>query len=192
MENPAVKDARSKKIIFLSHCCLNQNARVRGLAFAPGVVRPLIDHLLKKDIGIYQMTCPEVTFFGTLRWGQVKKQFDTPMFRAHCQRLVDEILDQVMDYKRGGYEILGFVLMDGSPVCGLDTIPVTADENEDLGGMVWYTPQQSLVEGQGVFAEALKRSAAERGFDDIPFISYPEIDDPALLEKAFSQIEALF
>jgi predicted secreted protein len=192
MENQAVKDARSKKIIFLSHCCLNQNARIRGLAFSPGVVRPLIEYLLTQDVGIYQMTCPEVTFMGTLRWGQVKRQFDTPYFRAHCQKLSDQILDQVEDYRKGGYSILGFVMLDGSPVCGLDTIPVSLNENEDLGGMVWYMPQQKLTAGQGVFAEILKNSAIQRGFNDLPFISYPEKDDPVLLEEAFSRIKALF
>lgn len=192
MENPAVRDARSKKIIFLSHCCLNQNARIRGLAFAAGVVRPLIDYLLAQDVGIYQMTCPEVTFMGTLRWGQVKKQFGTPMFRAHCQKLANEILDQIEDYRQGGYAILGFIMMDSSPVCGLDTIPVSADENEDLGGMVWYSPQQKIIPGQGVFAEILKKSTAQRGFTDIPFISYPEVDDQTLLDQAFTKIRVLF
>lgn len=192
MENPAVKDARSKKMIFLSHCCLNQNARIRGLAFTAGAVRPLIDYLLTQDVGIFQMTCPEVTYWGTLRWGQVKKQFDTPMFRAHCQKLADEIFDQIEDYRKGGYTILGFVMMDSSPVCGLDTIPVSADEGEDLGGMVWYTPQQKIIPGQGVFAEILKKSAAQRGFTDIPFISYPEVDDQSLLDQSFAKISALF
>lgn len=192
MENPSVKDARSKKIIFLSHCCLNQNARVRGLAFTPGAVRPLIEYLLTKDVGIFQMTCPEVTFMGTLRWGQVKKQFDTPMFRAHCQKIVDQILDQMDNYRSGGYSILGFVMMDASPVCGLDTIPVAEDEDEDLGGMIWYMPRQKIEAGQGVFAEILKENVRRRGYSEIPFISYPEVADEALIKQAFARIQALF
>ena len=60
MEHPAVRDSRSGKIIFLSHCCLNQNAKVRGIARYPGAIRPLVELLLEHGVGIYQMPCPEM------------------------------------------------------------------------------------------------------------------------------------
>ena len=59
MEHPKVSDNRSKKIIFLCHCCLNQNAKVRGIASYPGAITPLISMLLEEGIGMIQMPCPE-------------------------------------------------------------------------------------------------------------------------------------
>ncbi|MEI8131104.1 MAG: CD3072 family TudS-related putative desulfidase [Leptolinea sp.] len=192
MENPAVHDSRSKKLVFLSHCCLNQNARMRGLADYPGVVKPLLEYLIAQDVGIYQMACPEVAYFGTQRWGQVKEQFDTPMFRTHCQKLVDQILDQVEDYIHGGYTILAFIMMDGSPVCGMNRIPVAKNEGEQLGGMIWYMPQQKHADGQGVFTETLIESITRRGLKEIPFVGYPTGEENGLPVDDFAKIKALF
>jgi predicted secreted protein len=192
LENLSVHDKRSKKIVLLSHCCLNQNARMRGLADSPGVIQPLIEFLLAQDVGIYQMTCPEVMYFGTQRWGQVKEQFDTPMFRAHCQKLADQILDQVEDYLHGGYSILGFIMMDGSPVCGMNRIPVAKNEGEQLGGMVWYLPEQKYTDGQGVFTETLKESITKRGMKEIPFVGYPTGEEVNDTVNHFEKIKALF
>ena len=80
-------DSRGGKVIFVSHCILNQNAKVRGIAVFPGAVRPVVDLLLDHGIGIYQMPCPEMTYLGALRWGQVRDQYDSPMFRRHCRAL---------------------------------------------------------------------------------------------------------
>ncbi len=40
----SLQDARSGKLVFLSHCILNQNACVRGLASQPAVVCEMVDH----------------------------------------------------------------------------------------------------------------------------------------------------
>jgi len=165
---------------------------MRGLADYPGVVKPLLEYLIAQDIGIYHMTCPEITYFGTQRWGQVKEQFDTPMFQTHCQKLVDQILDQVEDYIHGGYSILGFIMMDGSPVCGMKRIPVAKNEGEQLGGMIWYMPQQKYADGQGVFTKTLIESIARRGLQEIPFVSYPTGEVNGLPVEDFEKIKGLF
>jgi hypothetical protein len=69
----SLQDARSGRLIFLSHCLLNQNACVRGLASQPAVIRDLVDLLLAYDIAFYQMPCPEVTYIGSMRWGAGEK-----------------------------------------------------------------------------------------------------------------------
>ena len=60
------------------------------------------------------MPCPEMTYTGTMRWGHVKVQYDSPMFRRHYQRLADQVMDQAEDYRRNGYKVLGFVMVDGT------------------------------------------------------------------------------
>ena len=48
--HPKVADKRSEKIIFLTHCVLNQNAKVRGIAKDPGAITPLINFFLEEGI----------------------------------------------------------------------------------------------------------------------------------------------
>lgn len=45
MEHPRVRDNRSGKVLFVSHCCLNQNAKLRGIAKYPGAIQPLVELL---------------------------------------------------------------------------------------------------------------------------------------------------
>ena len=173
----SVEDERSKKIMFVSHCLLNQNAKVRGIAKFPAANRQMVDLLLDNDIAIFQMPCPEMELLGPMRWGMVKAQYSTLMFRDHCHELAKKVIRMVVEYRRAGYEILGFVMIDGSPVCGLNSTPVPADENQMWGGMVWYTPKQRFAAEQGVYCEELQKEAIAHGIDDLPYASFPEADE---------------
>ena len=51
----SMEDKRAGKLLFLSHCMLNQNACVRGLASQPAVIREIVDLALDNDVAIYQM-----------------------------------------------------------------------------------------------------------------------------------------
>ena len=64
-----LRDERGKKVIYLSHCLLNENTRYLGGAFRKAGVDELIDELQKKGIGIVQMKCPEQK-----TWGGVLKR----------------------------------------------------------------------------------------------------------------------
>jgi predicted secreted protein len=191
MENPVVKDKRSEKVIFLSHCCLNQNAKVRGIAHYPGAIFPLVELLLKEGIGIYQMTCPEMTYMGNMRWGMVQDQYDNPMFRRHCQRLAEMVVDQAQNYLQCGYKVLGFVMMDGSPVCGLNLTPKPSNPEELWGGMTWYIPEQVNVPGKGNYCEILQDELKNRGLESLPFVAIPESEEVGKLDVALLQIKKL-
>jgi predicted secreted protein len=185
----SVEDARAGKIIFVAHCLLNQNAKVRGIARYPAAVRPIIDLLLDNDIAIYQMPCPEMLYLGAMRWGQVKPQYDSPMFRRHCRRLAEEVLDQLEDYRRCGYRVPGFLLTDGSPVCGLKKTPVPAEDGLPWGGMVWSIPAQRFAGEPGVFSEVLQEEAARRKCKDILYLSFPEVDEAGRMEETLEEIK---
>jgi predicted secreted protein len=184
-------DARGGQIMFISHCILNQNAKVRGIAVYPGAVKPVIELLLDAGVAIYQMPCPEMTYLGALRWGQVRDQYNSPMFRRYCQGLASQVLEQVVEYRRGGYKILGFIMVDGSPVCGLKKTPQSAVEGQVWGGMTRYVPTQHFVCGQGVFCEILRAEAERLGLADIPFVSTPEAPDAGSFEEALKSIGEL-
>ncbi|MEA1929046.1 MAG: hypothetical protein U9N73_12640 [Candidatus Auribacterota bacterium] len=185
----STEDARAGKIIFVAHCLLNQNAKVQGIARYPAAVRPIIDLLLDNDIAIYQMPCPEMLYLGAMRWGQVKPQYDSPMFRRHCRRLAEEVLDQLEDYRRCGYHVPGFLLTDGSPVCGLKKTPVPAEDGSTWGGMVWSVPAQRFAGESGIFTEELKAEADRRNCKDIIYLSFPEVDEAGRLEETLEEIK---
>jgi len=189
MEHPAVKDERGGTIILLSHCCLNQNAKVRGLAQYPGAIKPLVSLLLEHGVGIYQMPCPETAYLGSMRWGQVKDQYDNPMFRRHCRQLAETVVDHVLNYRQNGYRVLGFVMVDGSPVCGLGHTP--RPKGQTLwGGMTWYLPESEHVRESGVFCEVLRDNLKQRDLGDIPFTAYPELEEFGSVEDTLAVIRA--
>ena len=152
-------DARSGKLIFVSHCILNQSAKVRGIAVFPGSVRPVVDLLLDHGVAIFQMPCPEMTYLGAMRWGQVRDQYDSPMFRRHCQNLADGVMEQALEYRRSGYQVLGFIMVDGSPVCGLKKTPQPAMEGQIWGGMPRYIPGAAFR----MWSRRVLRDTAGRG-----------------------------
>ncbi len=187
VENPNT-DSRAHRIAFVSHCVLNQNAKVGGIAQYPAAIRPVVGLLLEHDVGIYQMPCPEMLYLGTQRWSQVREQYNSPMFRHHLHGLATQILDQVEDYERSGYRVMCFIMIDGSPVCGLRKTPQPAQPGQVLGGMVRYLPETALADGPGVYCETLQAEAGRRGIDDVPFLSLPEVPGVGPMEEALAAI----
>jgi predicted secreted protein len=174
MIDESIRDARGGKLVFVSHCILNQNAKVRGLAGSPAAVMPVVELLLANGIGVYQMPCPEMSYLGAMRWGQVRDQYDSPMFRRACQAMAETIMEQVEEYSRAGYRVLAFLMIDGSPVCGLNMTPQPLSSDQLLGGMNWYLPQTHHIAGAGVYCQALQTEAQRRQLAHIPFIGIPE------------------
>ncbi len=70
-----LKDERSKRVIFVSHCLLNENTRYLGGAFRRGGVDELVDGFQQEGLGIYQMHCPEQR-----AWGGVLKRRLLPFY----------------------------------------------------------------------------------------------------------------
>jgi len=184
-------DARGRRIAFVSHCVLNQNAKVRGIAIHPAAIRPVVDLLLEHDVGIYQMGCPEMLYLGAMRWGHVKPQYDTPMFRRHLQGMAEQVADQAEDYVANGYRVLTFIMIDGSPVCGLGKTPQPAGEGQTWGGMHRYLPGSRLAAESGVFCTILRAEIERRGLGGIPFTALPEVPDIGSIEAALPRLAAL-
>jgi len=70
-----LKDERGKRVIFVSHCLLNENTRYLGGAFRLGCVDELLDNFQQEGLGIYQMRCPE-----QCAWGGVLKRHLLPVY----------------------------------------------------------------------------------------------------------------
>ena len=53
-------DGRSKTVVFLAHCILNQNARDRGAADFPAMMEPIVEFLREHKVGMIKMGCREL------------------------------------------------------------------------------------------------------------------------------------
>lgn len=153
---------RQKKIVIFAHCILNVNSKVEGLATYAGAMRSLITGFLDQGYGIIQLPCPEMTFCGIQRWGMSKNQYDHPIYRRHCQNILEPIVDQIQMYSKNGYTIDQIICIDGSPSCGLNLTYVGYQ-----GGLVHTeaSNRERLVEvaEKGVFIEELDKMLQRRG-----------------------------
>ena len=140
-------DERSRRVVLVSHCLLNQNVRYLGGAACPGVVAAAIDPFVREGCGLYQMPCPEQA-----AWGGVSKRFmllaygsrrrlSQPLHqvllavfgvytRWRYRRLARRVADHVADYRRCGYAVEQVVGVGDSPSCGVDH---TLDLRRSLG-----------------------------------------------------------
>ena len=145
-------DARSKTILFVAHCILNQNSISDGTAAYPGSVKPIIALLLESGIGIVQLPCPEMMCLGLDRGDKtgaaspvieentrIRKALEQETAVQKLNALVGPLVFQIMEYQKYGFDIRGIVGINRSPSCGVET---TSKNNHE-------------VAGQGIFMEAL-------------------------------------
>ncbi|MFW9999721.1 MAG: hypothetical protein ACFE9Q_10785 [Candidatus Hodarchaeota archaeon] len=132
-------DKRGKRIIYLSHCLVNQNLRFPGIAVESGAIQELIIPIIKNGIGIETLPCLE-----RLGWGGIKRKAFFkyyPMisrnigllkfsiiklflrmwlrkFKNLCKKEAKKVVLQMQDYLNSGYSILGIITSNDSPTCG--------------------------------------------------------------------------
>jgi predicted secreted protein len=131
-----LKDERGRKVIFLSHCLLNENTRYLGGAFRKAGIDELIDELQKEGIGIIQMKCPEQkTWGGVLKRemimgygisGTLLNTFRKPYMvfflwksRRSFRKIAKDVVSEIRDYINSGFDVVGIVGIKGSPSCGV-------------------------------------------------------------------------
>ncbi len=167
---------RAKKLILLSHCLLNVNAKVNGLARYKGAVAELISFLVDEGFGIIQLPCPEMGYWGIRRWGQVREQMNTPFFVRHCRQIFTPVLEQIIDYHRNGYRLAAIIGVDGSPSCGVSHTCSSASWGGELDN--WQTTAEimgelQMINAPGVFMEVISQALGENGIE-IPMLAVDE------------------
>lgn len=153
-------DQRSRRVIFVAHCILNQNAISDGTADDPAAHCEVIRLLLDAQMGIVEMPGPELCCLGLDRGDPLGAERpvvveNTRIRRAIQQRpealqmesLVRRVVHQIAEYNRNGFDIVGIVGMNRSPCCGVNT---TSDEDRDLAGQgVWIAAVQTALAEEG-------------------------------------------
>jgi predicted secreted protein len=185
-------DARGGRVVFLSHCLLNENVRYLGGAGRAGGVGEVAGRYLDAGVGICQMPCPEQR-----AWGGVLKRrmllaygsggtFRAPLARLMLRpftrytrgvyaRLARALARDIVDYRRSGIEVAGLVGIDGSPSCGVHTtldLPaaVAALTRCPAAGLDRRTLNEDIIAanvrpGEGMFIAALRRRLARAGIN---------------------------
>lgn len=173
-------DARSRTVVFVCHCLLNQNAKVEPLAHYPGAFEPLVRRLLDAGVGIAQLPCPELAHHGVARplGSDTVEQYDTPGYREVCRAIAAQTVGQVGAYQREGYPVACVLGVEGSPSCSVGQKPVL--ENDE----------RITVPGSGLLIEALQRAMAEVG-TDVPIVGIPESDEVGDIGAALQSVAAM-
>jgi predicted secreted protein len=191
-------DERGRRVVFVSHCLLNQDVRYLGGAWAAGIASDAVEQFIREGVGLYQMPCPEQA-----AWGGVMKRFILrfygaratwayrfrglllPVFRLYTRsvyrRLANRTARHIADYARSGLQVIGIVGVGASPSCGvLRTLNINrsldAVASFDLNGIDRQTfneraAQAFIVEGEGLYVKALRRQLRRRGLT-VPFLEH--------------------
>ena len=129
-----------QKIVIVSHCFLNDAAKLRNQDAADmeqerTKKRSFLKELLEQGIEVLQLPCPEFILYGCNRWGHAASQFDTPHFRQEARNMLLPIVMQLEEYAAypDRYDILGVYGINGSPSCGVD-YTYDGDWGGELGG----------------------------------------------------------
>jgi predicted secreted protein len=182
-------DARSKRVVFLSHCLLDENVRYLGGAFHGGAV-PEATELVASGVGICQMPCPEQRAWGGVRKPRMLRAYGLretrlyplrrPLFRLFVwytrlryRWLARRVVREIAQYRDAGVEVAALVGVGASPSCGVLTTLDLERSFELVAGCPLARIDRRLINeravaacrmpGEGLFMTALRRRLKRRG-----------------------------
>ena len=127
-------DGRSRRVVFLAHCLLNQNAISDGTAEVPAAHREILRLILDAQVSVAQMPCPELCCLGLDRGDvhgaerpvveentRIRRQLLLPENAQKLDALAEQAAGQVAEYLRHGFTVVGIIGTNRSPSCGVET-----------------------------------------------------------------------
>lgn len=171
------EDIRSKKFVFIPFCLICQAFQARGIVRYDwrGTIKPIVEELVKQDINLVQMPCPESQFGGYNKGLERNPNgievYDTPPFRELCDKLSSETIDMIKAILLNGYEIMAILGIEYSPSCAVN---------------YQYT-NKGTIRRRGIFIEILKNKLDKEGIE-IPFIGINRRG----IKKSLSEVKELF
>jgi predicted secreted protein len=162
-------DARSKKVILVAHCILNQNAKIDRCAHYPGAMREITQALLDAGIGIIQMPCPELLYLGLDR--QVEKDKETTIEseddrvgilmnkavpKVLCGKISYDLIYQIKQYQLNGFTVIGMLGINGSPTCGVETSWANGKETAENGILIKVFKDECSDQGVNIPIRGIK------------------------------------
>lgn len=148
-------DCRSKKVVLVSHCILNQNSISDGTADYPATNESVLKLLIQSKVGIIQMPCPETLCLGLDRGDIHGAERDVvaentrirdSMNKLTAIEILNKVVFQIDEYIKNGFSVAEVIGINRSPSCGVNT---TSKNNKE-------------VDGEGVFIERLRNKLKEK------------------------------
>ena len=154
-------DARSKKVVVVSHCILNQNSISDSTADFPSQFKEIVELLVSNNIGIFQLRCPEILCLGLNRMddqgckrellienSRIRILLENEFNLRKIRKYVKDVLYEVSEYKKYGFQILGIIGVNRSPSCGINT---TSKGNQEISGYgVLMNELKAMLETEGI------------------------------------------
>jgi predicted secreted protein len=199
-----LRDERSGTVVFLAHCLLNQNVRYLGGASHPGIVEEAVEEARRQGHGVYQLPCPEQR-----AWGGVLKRITAPVYDAEgtlryrlrrpllwlfthyttlrYRRLAARVANDIGDYLRSGFAVVGVVGVGGSPSCGVlrtldlpravEAMAACPLATLDRGVVNRQVIAANMVAGEGLFVREIRRALRRKGIQ-VPFAEHKLATEP--------------
>jgi uncharacterized protein YbbK (DUF523 family) len=200
----SIHDKRSKKVVFLSHCILNENTRYLGGACRACCVAEIVERCMQSDLAMVQMPCPEQQAWGGIlkrlllltygasgsflyRSRRVLLPFAMFYTRLVYRRLARELAAQIQDYLASGFSVAAIVGIDGSPTCGVRT---TLDLRRSFDALAYLdldarpitaedgrrVVSDCLIPGRGLFTVELQKALKRRRIV-VPYLAHDLIGE---------------
>lgn len=150
-----MNDRRSGKIVVVSHCLLNVHSLEDNLAIYPGLEEEVVELLIKKGVGIYQIPCPEIELSGIFRKALPKEAYEHQKIRDVYRQLAEKMTSTLIWYIKKGYKIVAVLGAEGSPTCGIEYVGKWKD---NVKGKKEFPRDIEFIPGMGVFIEEFQSS----------------------------------
>lgn len=156
-------DIRGRRVVILAHCILNQNAKLDRCAHCQGAISELVKVILEEGIGILQMECPEMLYLGLERQTdhssspsvesedtRIAQRMKEPQAQEIVVRIARNTAQQVTDYLRNRFSVIGVLGINGSPSCGVETTWSNDSELPGYGELISELSNQLAQAGAQV------------------------------------------
>ncbi|MFZ1128040.1 hypothetical protein [Methanoregula sp.] len=166
-----------KRIIFVSHCVVNQCARARGIKTKLNgkvIVKPIIDFIIEHNVGMIQLPCPEIKYEGLNRRACGQNHYNNQLFNKICKEYAEKIKKLILQYQDEGYSIIGFVGIEYSPTCGITRTTLGNGKIANEPGLFY----KHII-------ELLDNIVPSQNFVGLP------LNNPSEIEKIVQQLELI-
>lgn len=169
-------DKRSKKVVLVPFCVLCQAFQAKGIVKYnwTSSIEPIVSLLMKNNINIIQMPCPESSFNGYEnslgRKPAGLKFYDVENYQRHCRVIANDMLRMMKAMKEQEYEIVCILGIEMSPSCAASYI---------------YS-NKGMQKRKGVFLDILYRLCVEEGIE-VPLVGV----NRKSIKKAMESLEKL-
>jgi len=166
-------DKRSKKIIVLAHCLLNQNSISDGTADLSGQFTEVIQLLMANDIGMIQLPCPEFLCLGLDRQDKKGAKRYLLLENTRIRNLLEkrenmeilrkkakEVANQLEEYHQHGFMIYGIIGVNRSPSCGIETTTINGEEKPGHG--VFMELIESALQKEGIYIRMIGSKTSQQ------------------------------